>query len=105
MGTSQNTAFLNLQPETKRQIRFLIYFSDKNKAKTKYYHLLPPASCGALLSFVTVFFNLAPLWIEVNSAPRPAPPPPPPDFFTPAGAVTFGGGGADGGGGGGGGIV
>lgn len=60
------------------------------------------STTGALRSLVTVFFNLAPLWIWLNRAPRflllggGADP----DFFEGA----AGGGGGPGGGGGGGGI-
>ena len=49
---------------------------------------------GALRSFVTVFFNLAPFSIELRSAPRPA--------VEGGGAAAAGGGGGPGGGGGGG---
>ena len=49
---------------------------------------------GELRSFVTAFFNLAPPWIEFNSAPLPAD-----DGGGPA-AATGGGGGPGGGGGG-----
>lgn len=62
-------------------------------------HLLP--TTGALLSFVTAFFNRAPLWISDKRAPL---------FFPPEGGLigpdgAAGGGGAPGGGGGGGGIT
>lgn len=65
------------------------------------YYLLP--TVGALLSFVTVFLSLAPLWIWLSNAPLSGAfaafliPPGGPD-----GAA--GGGGGPGGGGGGGGI-
>ena len=56
---------------------------------------------GALLSFVTVFFNFIPLWISPSRAPLSFLPP-----FDPPKADVFkaGGGGGPGGGGGGGGI-
>lgn len=60
--------------------------------------LLPP-TVGALLSFVTAFFNFIPLWISLSRAPLSV-------FFPPFdGAGAAGGGGGPGGGGGGGGMV
>lgn len=59
---------------------------------------------GALLSFVTVFFSLAPLWMDFKRAARSSV-----DDFgglkTGGGAPIMGGGGATGGGGGGIGIL
>ena len=55
---------------------------------------------GPLLSFVTAFFNLAPPWIWLSSAPLSLGPEDLDDDFDGAG-----GGGAPGGGGGGGGIL
>lgn len=58
---------------------------------------------GALLSFVTAFFNFIPLWISLSRAPLSCFLPP---FDPPSdGAGAAGGGGAPGGGGGGGGGI